>query len=316
MTLFCDRAGLAPAPAVDELCRRLDDMPLAVELAAARVKVLPPEQIVERLGQRLDLLKGGRDADPRQATLRATIEWSHDLLDEEEQRLFARLSVFPGCTLDAAEAICGADVDVLQSLVEKSLVRRTDDRFWMLETIREYAGERLAASGEAADIGRRHAEYYRAVAESTCLATERAGTGPIRYDIALAERDNFRAALDWAQEYDPALGLEIAVELEQFWASADPFEAVRRFTALLERAGDAPGRARGPRFPRLRRGKRDHGRQRGCTHAPRTEPCPLRAARRRARDRHATPSPGRRSGDRGGRPGCQGSARRECRAGT
>jgi predicted ATPase len=240
VALFCDRAQLEAGAAVEELCRRLDDMPLAVELAAARAKLLTPEQIVERLGQRLDVLKGGRDADPRQATLRATIEWSHDLLDGDEQRLFARLSVFPGCTLEAAEAVCDADLDVLQSLVEKSLVRRTGERFWMLQTIREYAGERLAASGEADEIGRRHAEYFRVVAESTCLATERVEAGAMRYDLARTEQDNFRAALDWAQEHDPELGLVIAVELEQFWVSSDPFEAVRRFAALLERAGPLP----------------------------------------------------------------------------
>ena len=102
--------------------------------------MLTPEQILDRLGSRLDLFEGGRDAEPRQATLRATIEWSYDLLSPEEQRLFARLAVFAGgCTLEAAEEVCDADLDTLQSLVEKSLVRRTGDRFWMLETIREHA---------------------------------------------------------------------------------------------------------------------------------------------------------------------------------
>ena len=113
-------------------------------------KALSPRQILERLSQRLDLLKGGRDSDPRQQTLRATIEWSYDLLAPEEQQLFARLSVFAGgCTLEAAEEVCGADLDILQSLVEKSLLRFTNERYWMLETIREYASGRLAKSGEA-----------------------------------------------------------------------------------------------------------------------------------------------------------------------
>ncbi len=240
VTLFCERARVPASPAVEELCRRLDDMPLAVELAAARVKVLPPEQIVERLGQRLDLLKGGRDADPRQATLRATIEWSHDLLDEDERRLFARLAVFPGCTLESAEAVCDADLDVLQSLVEKSLVRRTGDRFWMLETIREFATERLDASREADAIRRRHAEHFADVADATFLAVERLDQGPMRHDIAQAEQDNIRAALDWAVEHDPALGLRIAVGLEQFWVGQDPAEGMRRIEALLDRAGDLP----------------------------------------------------------------------------
>jgi predicted ATPase len=242
--LFSARAGLAPTAAVEELCDRLDNMPLALELAAARTKALSPEQILERLGERLDLFKGGRDADPRQATLRATIEWSHDLLDPDEQTLFARLSVFPGCTLEAAAAACDADLDTLQSLVEKSLVRHTFERFWMLETIREFATERLEASGEAEEIRRRHAEHFLRVAESTCLATERVGSGPMRYDLALAEQDNMRAALDWALEHDQELGLRIAIELEQFWVSKDPFEGMRRLGALLDAAGELSSEVR------------------------------------------------------------------------
>ena len=122
VALFCERAQLEPSAEIAELCARLDSLPLAVELAAARTKALSPAQILERLSQRLDLLKGGRDADPRQQTLRATIEWSYELLTPEEQQLFARLSVFAGgCTLEAAEEVADADLDTLQSLVEKSL---------------------------------------------------------------------------------------------------------------------------------------------------------------------------------------------------
>jgi predicted ATPase len=238
--LFSARARLPASPAIGDLCRRLDNMPLALELAAARTKALSPEQILDRLGERLDLFKGGRDADPRQQTLRATIAWSHDLLDADEQRLFARLSVFPGCTLEAAAAVCDADLDTVQSLVEKSLVRRTNERFWMLETIREFATERLDASGEGADIRRRHAVHFLRIAESTCLSTERVGQGEMRYDLALAEQDNLRAALDWALGADPGLGLRIAVEVEQFWVSKDPFEGMQRFAALLERADELP----------------------------------------------------------------------------
>ena len=130
---------------VVEICRRLDCLPLAIELAAARVKALSPEALLERLEQRLPLLAGGsRSAPERQRTLRATIAWSHDLLTPAEQDLFARLAVFAGgCTLEAAEAICGADVDEIASLVDKSLLRRTGDRYWMLETILEFADERL-----------------------------------------------------------------------------------------------------------------------------------------------------------------------------
>src|SRR5436190_4168675 len=142
--LFCERARLEPDETIAELCLRLDAMPLAIELAAARTSVLSPGQILDRVAQRLDLLKGGRDADPRQPTLRATIEWSHDLLAADEKQLFARLAVFAsGCTLDAAEDVCDADLDVLQSLVDKSLLRHSGDRFWMLETIRAFAVEQL-----------------------------------------------------------------------------------------------------------------------------------------------------------------------------
>ncbi len=142
-------------PAVGELCERLDRLPLALELAAARTKLLSPERLLERLGDRLDLLKGTRDADERHATLSATIAWSYDLLDEDEQRLFRHLSVFRGgCTLETAERVCETDLDTLASLLDKSLLRRRtgrlgEERFWMLETIREFAAEQLEASDEA-----------------------------------------------------------------------------------------------------------------------------------------------------------------------
>ena len=140
--------------------------------------MLSPAQVLERLGQRLDLLKGGRDADPRQQTLRSTIEWSHDLLSEQEQQLFARLGAFAGgCTLEAAECVVGAGFDTLESLVDKSLVRRTVDRFWMLETIRDFAVELLECSGEAEGIARAHAEYLLALAESANLSAESEGPG-------------------------------------------------------------------------------------------------------------------------------------------
>ena len=147
------RAGVVDSPVVRELTRRLDGLPLAIELAAARVKLLEPEQLLERIGERLDLLKGARDADERHATLRATIGWSYDLLDEQEQQLFARLAVHRGgCTLATAEAVSGADVDTLGSLLDKSLVRRRLDadgaeRFWMLETIREFAARAAGGIG-------------------------------------------------------------------------------------------------------------------------------------------------------------------------
>ena len=138
-----------PSDAIGELCSRLDNLPLALELAAARTVVFPPEQLLARLSERLDLLKAGRDADPRQQTLRATIEWSYDLLEPAEQRVFRGLSVFAGgCTYDAAEFVCGADPDVIQALLDKSLLRRSEGerpRYLMLETIRELALERLGS---------------------------------------------------------------------------------------------------------------------------------------------------------------------------
>ena len=163
VSLFGERSRLEPTDVIAELCARLDSLPLAVELAAARTKALSPAQILERLAQRLDVLIGGRDADPRQLTLRATVEWSHDLLTEKEQELFRRLSVFVGgCTLESAEDVCDAELDTLQSLVEKSLVRFSNGRYWMLETIREYAAERFARSPDAGELPRRHAMHYRA----------------------------------------------------------------------------------------------------------------------------------------------------------
>ena len=158
--LFLTRAravdpSFAASEAVRELCLRLDELPLALELAAARTALFSPEQLLEKLSQRLDLLKGERDADPRQQTLRATIEWSYDLLSQEEQDLFARLSIFAGgCSYEAAEQVADADPDTLQSLLDKSLLRKRESdagpRYWMLETIREYATERLEHVGRSA----------------------------------------------------------------------------------------------------------------------------------------------------------------------
>jgi predicted ATPase len=236
--LFCGRSGLAGSPALEELCRRLDNMPLALELAAARTKALSPEQILDRLGERLDLLKGGRDADPRQRTLRATIEWSYDLLDAAEQRLFARLAVFAGgCTLAAAEQVAGADLDTLQSLVEKNLVRHAAERFWMLETIREFAVERLEERVEADELRRRHAEFLVSLGEASGLAYE--SEAEERYDLIRPEEANFRAALAWALDADPGLGVRLAVSIEYYWYSNSPFEGRRWLEALLDR-GDGP----------------------------------------------------------------------------
>jgi predicted ATPase/class 3 adenylate cyclase len=246
-TLFAARARAVRADfeeddTLDELCARLDDLPLALELAAARTAILSTEQLLSRLGRRLDLLRGGRDAEVRQQTLRATIEWSYDLLEVDEQRLFAKLAAFRGgCTLDAAEAICEAELDQLQSLVDKSLVRvREDQRFWMLETIREFAGERLRDSGEEERLRRRHAEFFLRLAESANLTPDTVELGQ-HHDVALAEQDNLRAAIDWASASgDVLLALELTLALDSFWVAHDPHEGARIVTALVEAAGSLP----------------------------------------------------------------------------
>jgi predicted ATPase/class 3 adenylate cyclase len=226
---------------VSAICRRLDNLPLALELAAARVKALSPAEILERLEERLPMLTGGpRDAPERQRTLRATISWSYELLTAEEQRLFRRLSVFAGgWTLTAAEQIASADLDTLQSLVDKSLVRFDHERYAMLETIREYAVEQFEESGEADEIRRRHGDFFLAFAESANMSAE--GEYGRRYDILPPEQDNLRAAIDWALAAgEIELGLRLAVALENFWVITDPFEGMRRFEALLAAGGEVP----------------------------------------------------------------------------
>ena len=218
VTLFCQRSQLEPSDEIAELCARLDSLPLAVELAAARTKALSPAQIIKRLSGRLDLLKGGRDADPRQQTLRATIEWSYELLSPAEQQLFARLSAFAGgSTLEAAEEVAEADLDTLQSLVEKSLLRVTDERYWMLETIGEYAGERLEEASRADEVRQRHLQVFLRVSEQAEpeLRGPDAGTWMRRLDT---EHHNLRIALTYASESGrDETYLRIAGALARFW---------------------------------------------------------------------------------------------------
>ncbi|MEX0675014.1 MAG: adenylate/guanylate cyclase domain-containing protein [Gaiellaceae bacterium] len=233
--LFSSRARLEPDATVEELCRRLDSLPLAVELAAARASVLSPAQILQRLSESLDLLRGGRDADPRQQTLRATIEWSHELLAPDEQRLFARLAVFHGgYTVEATEEVARADLDALQSLVEKSLLRHTEERFWMLETIRDYAAERLEESGEAPALRSAHAEYFRAFADRED-AWIRSGEPE---EVAVArlepELDNLRAAFAFGLDAgDAALVRGLAASLPIYWIVRGLYGEAR---AWLDRA--------------------------------------------------------------------------------
>jgi predicted ATPase len=201
------------------ICKRLDCLPLAIELAAARVKALSTSALLGRLEQRLPLLTGGsRSAPERQRTLRATIVWSHDLLSPPEQDLFARLAVFAGgSTLEAAEEICVADVDAIASLVDKSLLRRTGDRYWMLETIREYAGERLEQFEDAELLRRRHTEYFLQLAkeaEPHLTGVDQA----VWLERLEAEHDNFRLSLDSLRHADPGDDeLELVGALMRFW---------------------------------------------------------------------------------------------------
>jgi predicted ATPase len=156
----------AQSPDLDRLCERLDRLPLALELAAARLRVFSPAQLLDRIDARLDLFTGPRDAEPRHRTLRATIEWSHDLLTGPEQALFRRLAVFAAdCTLGAAESVCQPEPGALDGLPDKCLVVRGDDtpepRFGMLESVRDFAAERLATDGRAPALRGRHAGYFR-----------------------------------------------------------------------------------------------------------------------------------------------------------
>ena len=239
--LFCERSGLEPSEEIAELCARLDNLPLAVELAASRTKALTPAQILERLSQRLDLLRGGRDTDPRQQTLRATIEWSYDLLSPEEQRLFARLSVFAGgSTLEAAEEVAGAELDTLQSLVDKSLLRHTEERFSMLETIREFAAERVEESGEAEELRKKHAAYFLELFEVRDNARRRARERLSEYvSLVRGEQDNARSALAcYRATGDADRTARIAVALHPLWM-ASPVEGRRALDEVLTAKGVA-----------------------------------------------------------------------------
>jgi predicted ATPase len=257
------------APAVAEICHRLDGLPLAIELAASRLRLFSPEALLARLGSRLRLLVGGpRDLPARQQTLRDTIAWSYDLLAEPEQSLFRRLSVFAGgWTLEAAEAVCSESPDpdatgeilaLLTALVEQSLVRQGEGggetRFGMLETIREFGQERLAQSGEAAAVRRQHAHFFLAVAE----AAEGELSGPdqlLWLDRLEREHDNLRAALTWSIESGAVeLGLRLGCALEGFWQARgyqrEGRDQLRLLLALP--ASAAPGDPRSGRTARAR----------------------------------------------------------------
>jgi len=269
VALFLQRAGAARpdfelnrenASAIIEICNRLDGLPLAIELAAARVKVLSLAAMRTRLASRLQLLTGGaRDLPQRQQTLRAAIDWSYDLLSPAEQKLFRRLSVFAGgCTLEGVEAVCDAkadlDLDLLDgmaSMVDKSLLQQVEQpngesRFKMLETIREYAREKLEASQEEAPTRRAHAAYCLVIAEEA--ATETGETvGAEWLENFVLEHDNSRAALEWLTETgDADWGLRLGSALFRFWERLEYLSEGRdRLDKLLKLPGAAmPTKAR------------------------------------------------------------------------
>ena len=247
VTLLTERAravrrDFTPDDATLEICHRLDGLPLALELAASRLRSLTAAALLERLEQRLPVLTSGRrDAPERQRTLRSTIEWSYDLLDEPLQRIFARLGVFATFMLEAAEAVADATLDDVDALVEASLLKPIrGNRFLMLETIREFALERLEASDETHEVRLRQARFFLDLAVSANLSADAVDHGP-RIDLVLPEQDNLRAALDWAdEENEVELALRLVVALEQFWVAQAPYEGARRAEALLERAADVP----------------------------------------------------------------------------
>jgi predicted ATPase len=247
------------APAVVEICERLDGLPLAIELAAARIKLLTPQVLLDRLGNRLKILTGGaRNLPERQRTLRNAIEWSYELLDEGEKMLFGRLGVFSsGATLEAMEAVCDTEGDLptdvfegASSLLDKSLLRQEEGaggepRFVMLETIHEFANAKLEGSGEAEAVRRVHAEYFLALAEEA---------EPMLWgaeDAAWLERleqehDNMRAALHWAIEHEEGeLALRVGGALRWFWYMEGYYSEGRRWLEVaLGKEGPASAEAR------------------------------------------------------------------------
>jgi predicted ATPase/class 3 adenylate cyclase len=243
------------AAVIAEIVRRLDGIPLALELAAARVRELPPQALLRRLDSRLRILTGGsRDSDERQRTLRATVEWSYDLLSLEEQTLFARLSVFVGgCRLEAAEAVCNYDrtlpmsvFDGIASLVQKSLLRRRTDpdgepRYWILETIREYAVELLASHALAPQLAERQAAWFLQVGSGAGAAVF--GEDEVEvHRLLAADDENLREALCWYETHGTPTELaRLASSLAHFWRMSGRFSESLSWlqTALLTTQGDA-----------------------------------------------------------------------------
>lgn len=245
------------APSVAQICHRLDGIPLAIELAAARAKVLTTDQIAARLDDRFRLLtRGARTAPPRHRTLRGAIDWSYDLLSPVEQLLFRRMAVFAsGCSLEAAEAVCAGEglaesevLEHLSSLVDKSLLMVEEQegrsRYRMLETIRHYAGEKLAASGEESEARADHLAWFASLAEQAeprLVGAEQTSW----LDRLEAEHDNLRRALDWAVNRDAEKGLDLAAALYTFWFVRGHWtEARRRLARALSATPDTSSTTR------------------------------------------------------------------------
>jgi predicted ATPase/DNA-binding SARP family transcriptional activator len=248
-TLFSERArdanphfspGEADEEAIRLICERLDGLPLAIELAASRIRVLTPAELLARLDPRLPLLAGGpHDLPARQQTLRATLDWTVDLLDDDELHDLMHLAVFAGgCTLAAADAVGATTLERLSSLIDHNLLRQvstaTESRYSMLETIREYALERLETLGAGEAARRSHAEYYVAVAEQIRPELERGQQTAV--DRIETELDNFRGAFAWAQAADGELALRLAAALRTYWVTSAQLPEGRLWLAdALER---------------------------------------------------------------------------------
>jgi predicted ATPase/class 3 adenylate cyclase len=235
------RADFVPEPAVEEICARLDRLPLALELAAARLRSLDPPAMLERLGHRLPLLTGGRrDAPERQRTLRATIDWSYGLLASEDQEAFRRLAVFAGSfALAAAEVVADVGLEQLDHLIELSLLKPIrGGRFLMLETVREYARDRLQDRGDEGDLRRRHASFFARLAEESYAKRYDPAARSIRR--AEVDYDNLRIALDWAAQNDPPLFVQVAGALGWFWGRTARLVEGRQYLDAALAAGAAP----------------------------------------------------------------------------
>ena len=255
--LFADRAtavqpafvlDAASSPAVSLICRRLDGIPLAIELAAARVRMLPPQEIAARLDDRLGILtSGNRSTLPRHRTVQAAIDWSYRLLSEPEQELFARLSVFTGgFTLEAAEQVCAntplqssSVLELVSRLVDQSLLvpgMSRQARFRMLETLRAYAAARLAESGATASLQRRHAQYFLGFAEQAELHVRGPRQGEWLRRLGL-DHDNLTAAIDWASSNEPEVAVRISSALAHYWLIGRHRSEVRqRLTQAVDAA--------------------------------------------------------------------------------